>query len=131
VQLTRVTGRSMEPTISEKSWVLENKAGQRKNHPRRFDVVRIEDPEQAGHWTIKRVVGLPGEEVELTNGNLTVNGNLISEPHASCPDDDKSYSWWLRDDEYVVLGDNRAYSTDSRKFGVIRRSAIRSRVLVK
>jgi len=120
----------MEPTISEKSWVIEHKAGARKRHPLRFDVVRLEDPDQDGHWTIKRVVGLPGEEIELNNGNLSVNGNPISEPHAYCHDEARNYSWWPSDDEYVVLGDNRAFSTDSRKFGVIHRSSIRARVRI-
>lgn len=130
MQLTRVHGPSMEPTISQNSWVIEHKAGRRKNFPERFDVVRIENPVDAGHWIVKRVVGLPGEEVELANGALKVDGVRVDEEHAYRPDSDRTHSWWPNAEEYVVLGDNRAHSTDSRNFGVISRSLIRARVRI-
>jgi len=119
----------MEPSISEGAWVVTFRAGFRRREPRRFEVVRLEDPRSAGHWSLKRIVGLPGEEVALRNGELFVNGDLVGEPHAYCPDPMGDVDeWWPRGDEYVVLGDNRGGSTDSRKFGPVKRASIRGRL---
>ncbi len=118
----------MEPAINENSWVISLRAGFRRRDPQRFDVVRLEDPRSSEHWILKRIVGLPGEEVALKVGELFVGGELVEDSFAYCPDVTESHTWWLRDDEFVVLGDNRSASTDSRKFGPVKRSGIHSRV---
>ena len=119
----------MEPAIGEDSWVISLRAGFRRREPQRFDVVRLEDPRTEGHQIMKRIVGLPGEEVALKPGELFVNGEVVEDLFAYCPDSSAGkHEWWLRDDEYVVLGDNRSASTDSRKFGPVKRSSIRGRV---
>lgn len=119
----------MEPAISENTWVAVFRAGFRKRGPRRFDIVRLADPRVPDLWMLKRIVGLPGEEVALKAGELFVNGELIAEPHAYCPDPlTDNIEWWPRGDEFVVLGDNRMQSSDSRKFGPVKRSSIRGRV---
>ena len=119
----------MEPTIIEGSRVVEFRLGFRRRAPDRFDVVRLEDPVEAGHWILKRIVGLPGEEVVLRAGELFVDGRAVVDAYAHYvqASSDK-FEWWPRNDEYVVLGDNRLFSTDSRKFGPVKRSAIRGRV---
>ena len=125
----RVAGHSMEPAFSENTWVAVFRAGFRKCGPRRFDVVRLEDPRRPNHWMLKRIVGLPGEEVALKAGGLFIDGEEVAEPHAYYPDPlTDNIEWWPRDDEFVVLGDNRTGSTDSRKFGPVKRSSIRGRV---
>jgi signal peptidase I len=119
----------MEPAISERSWVITFRAGFRKSEPARFDVVRLEDPRSAGHLIMKRIVGLPGEEVALREGELFIDGEPVTDSYAYCPDPQiDNHEWWPRDDELVVLGDNRMASTDSRKFGPVKRSSLRSRV---
>jgi signal peptidase I len=128
VQLIKVRGKSMEPAIGDGSWVVLARAGFRRREPQRFDVVRLEEPGFSGHWILKRIVGLPGEEVTLKVGELLVGGELVEDSFAYCPDATESHTWWLRDDEFVVLGDNRSASTDSRKFGPVNRSSIHSRV---
>ena len=129
VQLVKVSGESMEPAIGDGSWVVSARAGFRRREPRRFDVVRLEEPGSSGHWILKRIVGLPGEEVALRQGDLYVDDLAVSDSFAYCPDAaTDNVSWWPRDDEYVVLGDNRQLSTDSRKFGVVSRSSLRGRI---
>jgi len=121
----------MEPSIIEGSWVISFRLGFRRRVPSRFDVVRFEDPRMAGHWILKRIVGLPGEEVLLKDGELFIGGQAIADTHAhyeQAPSD--KFEWWPSSDEYVVLGDNRLFSTDSRKFGPVKRSAIRGRVKI-
>ncbi|MBT4125848.1 MAG: signal peptidase I [Chloroflexi bacterium] len=127
--MIKVRGRSMEPAIGENSWVISLRAGFRRREPQRFDVVRLEDPHTDGHWILKRIIGLPGEEVALNAGDLLVNGESVEDPFAYCPDlTTDNHEWWPRDDEYVVLGDNRSASTDSRKFGPVKRSSLRGRI---
>ena len=118
----------MKPTLPSGSYVLVNRrAYGNQRVPARFEIVRMEDPERRGHWILKRVVGLPGEEVSLVDGRLMVNGTPVQEPHTDRVDT-SNHSWWPRDDEIIVLGDNRAASTDSRKFGPVKLSALRGKV---
>ncbi|MCZ6539696.1 MAG: signal peptidase I [Chloroflexi bacterium] len=125
----KVAGQSMEPAFSENTWVAVFRAGFRSRDPRRFDVVRLEDPRRPNRWMLKRIVGLPGDEVALRAGELFVDGDPVAEPQAYCPEPvADNVEWWLRDDEFVVLGDNRTGSTDSRKFGPVKRASIRGRV---
>jgi signal peptidase I len=127
-KIVRISGASMEPTIPHGSFMLVNRRAYRDGRvPERFDIVRMENPETPGHWIVKRVVGLPGEEIALVDGKLLVDGVPVSGQHAQVADT-SNQSWWPRDDEVVVLGDNRAASTDSRKFGPVRLSALRGRV---
>ncbi|HJP27508.1 MAG TPA: signal peptidase I [Dehalococcoidia bacterium] len=131
VQIVKVRGRSMEPAISEGAWVVSFRAGFRHRDPERFDVVRLEESGTASSWIVKRIVGLPGEEVSLRAGELLINGEFVADSFAYCLDPQVgNFEWWLRDDEYVVLGDNRGASMDSRKFGVVKRGSFRGRVWV-
>ena len=89
----------MEPAIGENTWVAVFRAGFRRREPRRFDVVRLEDPHEPNHWILKRIVGLPGEEVALKAGELFVDGKQVADPHAYCPDPSTDNTeWWPRTD---------------------------------
>ena len=125
----KVRGDSMHPTLSDGAWVRVDRRAYLSSAPRRFDVVLIEHPQRAGFCEIKRVVGMPGERVELIGGVLMVDGVEVQDLIAS--PDSRSYKWQLRDGEYVVLGDNRRHSTDSREFGAVGANHIVGRVVLR
>ena len=122
-QLIRVRGESMTPTLRNGQWVVVSRRAYARCPPSRFDVVRFEDPRRPGSWSIKRIVGLPLEIVEIRGGKLVVDGLAIDDPH-TVPGDTSEHLWAPGANEYVVLGDNRSRSTDSRRYGSIGFPAI-------
>lgn len=131
VKLVRVGGASMEPTVPDGAWVFVNRrAFNWPRKPERFDIVRFEDPSKPGRWLLKRVVGLPDEEVRLEEGRLEINGSVMPEPYldGSAEQPAAGHEWWPCTNEYVLLGDNRTASTDSRKFGTVPIGAFRGKV---
>ena len=130
-QLVRIDGSSMEPTFRSGAWVVvSRRAYSGSRTPERFDVVRFEDPDEPARWLIKRIVGLPNEEVEISEGRLVIDGNAISDAAGVySTNTGNGHQWWPREDEYVVLGDNRSASRDSRKFGSIPARALTGKVV--
>ncbi len=118
----KVVGDSMSPTYREGQRLVISRRAYRRRRPARFDVVLLTTPEGMGREDLKRIVGLPGERVALTDGVLSIDGATLEEPHlAAAPDSPGgSFDWHTDDDEYVVLGDNRRQSIDSREYGVVR-----------
>ena len=125
----RIRGDSMVPSLSDGAWVRVDRWVYRRTVPRRFDVVLMEHPKRDGFWEVKRVVGLPGERVELIRGALRINGSKPDDV-VSVPDT-VDYQWQLQAGQYVVLGDNRLFSTDSRVFGPVTSRHIVGRVVLR
>ena len=98
----------------------------------RGDIVRVDDGLKA--YALKRVVGLPGETIQLWRGAVLINRRLLCEPYLprftyTSPDERVGkYIFQLHDGEYFVLGDNRCCSLDSRTYGPVGRTQIKSRV---
>ena len=107
----RVAGTSMRDTLAAGDVVLITRFDYRAGSPGRGDVVQCVFPGRSDTY-IKRVVGLPGEAIRFSKGALTVNGQPVEEPYISSLTGD--YEVHLDDGEYLVLGDNRADSYDSR-----------------
>ena len=108
----RVAGTSMRETLLADDVALVTRFDYRAGGtPRRGEVVQCVFPDRSDTY-IKRVIGLPGEDVCFSNGQLTVNGQPVDEPYVSTPTAD--YEIVLGEDEYLVLGDNRSDSYDSR-----------------
>ena len=116
-----VVGGSMSPTYREGQRLVVSRRAFRRRQPARFDVVLLAAPHGEDREDLKRIVGLPGEEVTLVDGVLMVDGNRTDEPHLVVAPDARggSFDWRPGHDEYVVLGDNRSRSNDSRDYGVV------------
>ncbi len=121
----RVAGHSMEPTLIENDLLLVSRRFPDRGRPARGDIVLFRDP-LMGVDDIKRVCGLPGELVEQVDGALIIDGSTLNEPYtiARASGESNRGSWSLSEDEYIVLGDNRDDSRDSRAFGPVHRSFI-------
>ena len=114
----KVNGTSMYPTLEGDEIMLLNKLGAID----RFDIVLKLDGEQNN--LIKRIIGLPGETVEIKNNEIYINDELLDDPYGT----GITYNIdpvTLGEDEYFILGDNRIVSLDSRVFGKIHRSEIK------
>lgn len=123
-----IRGRSMIPTLRDGDQYLLNRIAYLFREPRRGDLVVIHDP---GHtdMAIKRIVGLPGDQIEIKDGMLYVNQKRLNEaylaPHTKTfPGDAILHSVKLGNKQYFVMGDNRSESEDSRYYGPIHHDKI-------
>ncbi len=121
----------MHPTIVEGRWVRVSRLAYRGARPERGDIVLFSHPQRARFMEVKRVYGLPGESVEIRTGTLIVDGAGVDDPFRAYAPRRTDRYWQLRDDEYVVLGDNRNYSTDSRSFGPVSGQRIIGKVILR
>ncbi len=125
-----VSGDSMEPTLEDRQLLLLNKLNYRLNDIERFDIVVIR---REGKEIIKRVIGLPGEEVLYRNNCLYIDGHEVKSKYNFETDDFSlkticNNCTRIPDDKYLVLGDNRAVSADSRIMGLIDKEDIEGSV---
>jgi signal peptidase I len=119
-QATRVEGQSMEPNLHTNQRLVVEKMSYRFHGPERFDIVVLRIGSQGDELLIKRVVGLPGETVEIRNGQVYVDGEMLDEPFAigdTRPGRQSSVT--VPPLHVYVLGDNRNHSNDSRNFGPV------------
>lgn len=127
-----VRGQSMAPSYPDGRRVWAGRFSYLGRHPARGEVVIVRSPEAPRRWELKRIVGLPHEELAWGGQGLRVNGAAIEEPYARIrplpPGDDLVHTLRLGPREYFVAGDNRLYSRDSRHYGPVPRRAILARV---
>lgn len=133
-----VSGASMEPSFDTGDYLLIDQVSFRFREPSRGEVIVFRFPNNPSEFYIKRIVGLPGETVEIRDGDIyiynkeTPNGFLL---------DESTYQHFgftfgniktqLSDNEYFVLGDNRSASSDSRRWGPLERDLVIGRVWVR
>jgi signal peptidase I len=125
----RVEGNSMEPSMHSEEYVLVDKVAYRFGNPRRGDIVVFQYPRATERDFIKRIIGLPGEVVEINNGMVRVNGQPLGEPYIAAPPG-YSGTWTLAPNEYFVLGDNRNSSSDSHSWGALQRQYLIGRAIL-
>ncbi len=126
----QVDGISMEPRVQAGEFVLINTLAFRFGPIRRGDVVAFRHDAPTPETYIKRIVGLPGERVEVRDGVVSVNGRTLAEPYVEFPDRRSAAPVVVPPNTYYVLGDNRADSDDSRTWGVLAASDIVGKAVV-
>lgn len=127
---TSVIGDSMEPTLYNAQEILISRFAYKLSSPKRGDViVFLPNGNQNTHLYVKRVIGLPGETVQILNGSVYINGSLLEEDEQYDRMSDSGIAVneiTLANDEYFVLGDNRNSSEDSRSgnIGPVKKNTI-------
>lgn len=121
LQSREVPSASMVPTIEVQDRFLLNKTAYWFHKPKRFDIVVFMPPEAAGSKTafVKRIIGLPGETIKVSQGVVYINDKPLDEPYIK-PDRTADYEFGpyiIPDDHVIVLGDNRQNSHDSHVWG--------------
>lgn len=115
----KVFNVSMQPTLKQGHLLLVNKLAYKLGEPQYGDVVVFHYNGNQDDDYIKRVVGLPGDLVQISGGVVRINGNAITEPYiAEVPN--YSGEWQVPEDEIFVLGDNRNNSSDSHQWGTVK-----------
>lgn len=133
-----VSGDSMEPNFHSGDYLLVDEISYAFHDPARGDVIILKYPNNLSQRFIKRIVGLPGETVEIRNGNVLIEGPkdtivlnesaYLSSSAAETPGNEKMT---LGQGEYFVLGDNRRFSLDSRIWGVLPRKDIVGKIFAR
>lgn len=121
----RVNGESMHPTLKNGEIMILNKINYRFHDIKRFDIVVVDTKDEK---IIKRVIGLPGETIEVKNNVLYINGQEVKESFLKEETVDFDLSQLniskIPQDSYFVMGDNRDNSKDSRIIGPVKRKQI-------
>jgi signal peptidase I len=125
VQSYTVVMSSMEPNFQQGDCIMVSKVSYRSSGPQRGDVIVFDPPFESQFPFIKRVIGLPGETVEIKDGKVSINGTPLEEDEYIAAQPNYTMSTTeVPEDEYFVLGDNRNNSTDSSKGWTVPRDNI-------
>jgi signal peptidase I len=113
VQSYTVVMSSMEPNFHDGECITVNKMSYRSSGPQRGEVIVFDPPFDSPHPFIKRVIGLPGETVEIKDGKVFIDGIPLEEAYIMAPPNEPMPATEVPETEYFVLGDNRNSSNDS------------------
>jgi signal peptidase I len=151
-QTFRILGPSMRPTLVSGEYVLVNKLVYARNGgtalasvvdgeaspdpylfraPQRGDVVVFHPPGGVQEDFVKRVIGVPGDQIDIHDGRVYVNGRALNENAETNPGGALKYPVTVPSGQYFVLGDNRRQSNDSRSWGFARADQIIGRVMLR
>jgi len=137
IQPFYVKGASMEPSFYDHEYLIVDEISYRFGTPERGDIIVFRYPKVPSQYFIKRVVGLPGEKVEIKDKKIYIypkeGKKFILDEETYLPGIETSgnNTWTLGPDEYYVLGDNRGESLDSRSFGPVFKDLIIGRVWLR
>lgn len=137
VQPFFVRGASMEPTFAHGEYLVIDEASFYVREPRRGEVVVFHFPQDSSQYYIKRIIGLSGERVEVRDGKVFIanadypEGRALDESRYITDSTVGEAHLELGVDEYFVLGDNRGASSDSRRWGALKKDQIVGRVWIR
>lgn len=138
VQPFYVKGASMEPNFYDNEYLIIDEISYRVREPRRGDIVVFKYPNDPSQYFIKRIIGMPGETVEVKDGRVRIykNGSVVGyylneSQYLSDVQTVADKKFNIGEREYFVLGDNRPASLDSRVFGPIQEKTIIGRVWLR
>ena len=144
IQTVHVIGLSMYPSLNDNDYLIANKLDYRLHPPQRGDIIIMRDPFDSSKDFIKRVIGLPGEELLIKDGHVYINGHLLDEPYVRSDEPWNNNANWpppgspdagqaraIPANQYFVMGDNRNASSDSRVFGPVARDRIEARAWLR
>ncbi len=134
-QRTVVDGNSMRDTLYNKDNLIVEKVSYYFNNPKRYDIITLDPYVDETEYYVKRIIGLPGETIQIKKGLVYINGELLQGEHygkdiilnPGIAEDEII----LGEDEYFVLGDNRNGSTDSREIGPIKKEQIKGHAVFR
>jgi signal peptidase I len=127
----RIPSNSMAPTLQLGDYIFASTFAYRDSGPMFGDVISFRHPRQANQTYIKRVIGLPGDTINIVGMQVWRNGELIKEPYTqylSAIRSQRGGEWKVPDGQYLVLGDNRDNSADSRSWGFVPRNHVIAKV---
>lgn len=124
----KIKGQSMHPNFPDGEYLLTEKVTYYKDDPKRGDVVVFKPPISEDEF-IKRVIGLPGDTVSVSNGKVFLNGQLLNEDYIKINTSAGAFlsegeTYTVPEGNYFVMGDNRPHSSDSRSWGPITKKVI-------
>ncbi len=129
-----VQGPSMQPNFHDGDFLIVSRINYLLGEPERGDIAVFHFPDLPEKDYIKRMIGLPGDTVEVRDGTVLVNGVKLDEPYINeqnCLSACDQPQVTLGPDEYFVMGDNRNHSSDSRAFGVVSRKYLVGEVVFR
>jgi len=130
VQPFIVRGASMEPNFKNRDYLIVDEVSYRFREPQRGEAIIFRYPRDPKQYFIKRIIGLPGETVEIKNGKIKIfspdrpDGHILEEPYLNSYNLYPALTTNLNKNQYFVLGDNRNFSYDSRGWGPLDRKFI-------
>lgn len=131
-----VSGSSMVPTFQNGDYLIVDEISYRLKNPERFDVIVFRYPHDQTKFFIKRIIGLPNEEIVINNGIVTIinpehpDGFILDQPYVK--NESKSNEHLkLKENEYFVMGDNRSASSDSRYWGALTKNLIMGKAFIR
>lgn len=135
----KVSGPSMMNTFQNNDYIITDKLTYRFSNPHRGDVIVFKAPRDLSTDYIKRIIGLPGEDVKIQNDTVFIDDKPIKEPYLNPGMQTFANEGFITEGqelkvpagEYFVMGDNRVESSDSRDWGFVTRGEILGRVLVR
>ena len=134
ISVNLVKGQSMEPTLYEGNILLGSSIPVMRRDIDHGDIVVLEADNNGKTLIIKRVIGIPGDTIEIRDGKVYLNDELLIEDYIKHEEKEISYNiskTLLTEDQYWVMGDNRMHSSDSRLYGAFSIKDIKSKILFK